>query len=211
MHFNSDDWENGNTDKGLEGAAGSGEGAWRLEFESALDLVVSAYVRTSDGFLTSMHDLVDRDTCAAEEAESGQIAARSSRPFAFRPCGDELRVPFFNPASNTAQVSSLRLVNRGGSDTAVTVFGVDDGGAERGPVSLSLPAGGARTLASLELESGDGDGLSGGLGDGMGKWEVRVFVAGDAAGDVVVMSLLESPTGHLTNLSTWPDGELRLR
>ena len=211
VHFNSDDWEEGGTDKGLEGAAGSGEGAWRLEFESALDLVVSAYVRTSDGFLTSMHDLVDRDTCASEEVEGGQITARSSRPFAFRPCRDERRVPFFNPASNTRQVSSLRLVNRGGSDLAVTVFGVDDEGAERGPVSRSLPAGAARTLTSQELESGDGDGLTGALGDGTGKWELRVFVAGEAAGDVMVMSLLESPTGHLTNLSTWPDGELRLR
>ena len=210
VHFNSDDWEEGGTDKGLEGAAGSGEGAWRLEFESALDLVVSAYVRTS-GFLTSMHDLVDRDTCAAEEVEGGQITARSSRPFAFRPCRDEGRVPFFNPASNTGQVSSLRLVNRSGSDTAVTVFGVDDEGAERGPALLSLSAGAARTLTSQELESGDGDGLTGALGDGTGKWELRVFVAGEAAGDVMVMSLLESPTGHLTNLSTWPDEELRLR
>ena len=210
VHFNSDDWEEGGTDKGLEGAAGAGEGAWRLEFESALDLVVSAYVRTS-GFLTSMHDLVDRDTCAAEEVEGGQITARSSRPFAFRPCRDEGRVPFFNPASNTGQVSSLRLVNRSGSDTAVTVFGVDDEGAERGPALLSLSAGAARTLTSQELESGDGDGLTGALGDGTGKWELRVFVAGEAAGDVMVMSLLESPTGHLTNLSTWPDGELRLR
>ena len=209
VHFNSDDWENGAPDKGLEGAAGAGEGAWRLVFESALDLVVSAYVRTSDGFLTSMHDLLDRDTCAAGEAEGGPIAARSSRPFAFRPCRDERRVPFFNPASNTRQVSSLRLVNPGGSDAAVTIFGVDDEGAERGPTLLSLSAGAARTPTSQELESGDG--LTGALGDGTGKWELRVFLAGEAAGDVMVMSLLECPTGHLTNLSTWPDGELRLR
>ena len=209
VHFNSDDWENGATDKGLEGAAGAGEGAWRLVFDSALDLVVSAYVRTSDGFLTSMHDLLDRDTCAAGEAEGGPIAARSSRPFAFRPCRDERRVPLFNPASNTRQVSSLRLVNPGGSDAAVTIFGVDDEGAERGPTLLSLSAGAARTPTSQELESGDG--LTGALGDGTGKWELRVFLAGEAAGDVMVMSLLESPTGHLTNLSTWPDGELRLR
>ena len=210
VHFNSDDWENGNADKGLEGAAGDGEGAWRLEFESTLDLAVSAYVRTSDGFLTSMHDLVERDTCAVEEVEGGRIAARSERLVAFRPCRDERRVPFFNPASNTRQVSSLRLVNRGDVDAATTIFGVDDDGAERGPALLSLPAGTARTLTSQELESGDGDGLNGALGDGTGKWELRVFVAGEAAGDVMVMSVLESPTGHLTNLSTWPDGELRL-
>ena len=208
-HFNSYDWEFGAPDKGLEGAAGTGEGTWRLEFESTLDLVVSAYVRTSDGFLTSMHDLVDRDTCAAESAESGPVAARSSRPFALRPCRHERRVPFFNPASNTQQVSSLRLVNPGDSETAVKIFGVDDEGAERGPVSLSLPAGTAVTLPSQALESGDG--LVGALGDGTGKWELRVFLSGDATDDVMVMNLLESPTGHLTNLSTWPDADLRLQ
>ena len=211
VHFNSDDWESGNRDKGLEGAAGEGEGAWRLEFESELDLVVSAYVRTSDGFLTSMHDLIERDTCAAEAAESGPVAARSARSFAFRPCRDELRVPLFNPASNALQVSSLRLVNLGDSDAAITILGVDDDGAQRGPARLSLPGGAAWHLTSQQLESGDADGLVGALGDGTGKWELRVHVADKAASDVIVMSLLESPTGHLINLSTWPDDELRLR
>ena len=157
-----------------------------------------------------MHDLVDRDTCAAEEVEGGKVAARSERTFSFRDCAAERRVPFFNPASNVNQVSSLRLVNRGESDAMITIFGIDDDGAERGPVSLSLPAGTARTVTSPALESGDGDGLAGALGDGTGKWELRVFVAGEAASDVMVMNLLESPTGHLTNLSTWPDDELRL-
>ncbi|MCY4057141.1 MAG: leucine-rich repeat domain-containing protein [Gammaproteobacteria bacterium] len=210
VHFNSDDWESGNAEKGLEGAAGTGEGPWRLEFESTWNLAVSAYVRTSDGFLTSMHDLVDRDTCATEDVEGGKIAARSERTFSFRDCREERRVPFFNPASNTRQVSSLRLVNRGESDAAVTIFGVDDDGAERGPATLSLSAGTARALTSLALESGDGEGLAGALGDGTGKWELRVFVAGESPADVMVMNLLESPTGHLTNLSTWPDDELRL-
>ena len=64
-------------------------------------------------------------------------------------------------------------------------------------------------LTSLELESGDADGVTGASGDGTGKWELRVFIADDVASDVMVMSLLENPTGHLTNLSTWPDEELR--
>ncbi|MDE0037172.1 MAG: hypothetical protein OXU77_06350 [Gammaproteobacteria bacterium] len=157
-----------------------------------------------------MHDLVVRDTCATDEVEGGQVAARSERTFSFRDCRHERRVPFFNPASNTRQVSSLRLVNRGESDAAITIFGVDDEGAERGPATLSLSAGTARTLTSLALESGDGEGLAGALGDGTGKWELRIFVAGEAAGYVMVMNLLESPTGHLTNLSTWPAVELRL-
>ena len=210
VHFNSDDWESGNTEKGLEGAAGTGEGPWRLEFESTLDLAVSAYVRTRDGFLTSMHDLVVRHTCATENVEGERVAARSERTFSFLDCRAERRVPFFNPASNTQQVSSLRFINRSESDAAITIFGVDDEGAERGPATLSLSAGTARNLTSQTLESGDGEGLAGALGDGTGKWELRVFVAGEAARDVMVMNLLESPTGHLTNLSTWPDDELRL-
>jgi len=56
-HFNSDDLERGNAGKGLSGAVGSGKGDWRLELTSDLDIEVLAYVRTSDGFLTAMHDV----------------------------------------------------------------------------------------------------------------------------------------------------------
>ena len=69
-------------------------------------------------------------------------------------------------------------------------------------VSLSLPAGAARTLTASELEAGGG-GFAGRLGDGEGKW--RLFVAAD--GPLYAMSLLESPTGHLTNLSRAARGE----
>ena len=217
VHFDSEDWEHG-ADNGLEGAAGAGEGAWRLEFDSSLDLVVSAYVRTSDGFLTSMHDLVDRNTCATPEAGTAGgsqtdhcscfVLPRPSRLWA---CRGAMRVPLFNPARNTRQVSSLRLVNRGGADAVATVYGVDDNGAERGPVFVPLRAGIARKLSSHDLESGEGHDLAGALGRGAGKWELRIVVAGEAADDVMVMNLLESPTGHLTNLSTWPDDSLRLR
>ena len=38
-------------------------------------------------------------------------------------------------------------------------------------------------------------------GDGAGKWRLAVT----SEQPVIVMSLLSSPTGHLTNLSTAPD------
>ena len=60
-HFNSDDLEDGNADKGPTGSTGAGTGAWRLELTSALDIEVLSYVRTADGFLTAMHDVVPRD------------------------------------------------------------------------------------------------------------------------------------------------------
>ena len=55
----------------------------------------------------------------------------------------------------------------------------------------------AITFTAQQLEAGHGD-LDGRLGDGSGKW--RLFV--DAGRPIGVMSLMESPTGHLTNLST---------
>lgn len=81
----------------------------------------------------------------------------------------------------------------------MTITGVDDGGLSPGaPLHLELPAGAARTLTAPELETGDGDGLRGALGTGSGKWELSV----EADRQIHVMSLMRSPTGHLTNLST---------
>ena len=174
VHFNSDDLETGNPDKGLTGATGAGDGDWRLELTSQLDIEVLAYIRTEDGFLTAMHDTV---------------------PVA----GGGHRVAVFNPGSNERQVSRLRLINPGSTPATVTVQGVDDGGDEHGSVELSLAAGSARTVDALELESG-GDDLTGNLGDGEGKWTLAV----DANEPIHAMSLLATPTGHLTNLSTVP-------
>ena len=177
-HFNSGDLENGNAGKGLSGGTGPGEGDWRLELTSDLDIEVLAYVRTADGFLTSMHD--------AAPAE-----------------GSARRLAVFNPGSNTAQVSLLRLANAGSAPAEVTVTGVDDNGLSPGPgASATVPAGGALTFTAAELESGDAPGLEGSLGDGAGKW--RLVVETDAP--VAALGLLSSPSGHLTNLSTAPGG-----
>ena len=171
-HFNSDDLEMGNAAKGLATGTGTGTGDWRLEMTSRLPLEVLAYVRTQDGFLTSMHDTV-------------------------RQPGPRHLVPIFNPASNANQVSSLRITNRRGDDASVAIVGVDDRGRQTTAVRLQLPAGETRTLSSQQLEGGDAA-LEGALGDGRGKW--RLYVWADQP--LAVMSLLESPTGHLTNLST---------
>ena len=181
-HFNSEDLEEGNAAKGLSGGIGTGTGHWRLALSSDLDLEVLGYIRTDDGFVTAMHDLV-------AHTESGH------------------HVVFFNPASNRNQVSRLRLINRGAQSAEVTIEGVDDDGESPGTaVGLSVPARSARTLTAQALESEAARGealrdLSGALGDGDGKWRLRVT----SDRPIVVMSLLSSPTGHLTNLSTAPD------
>ena len=181
VHFNSGDLEQGTATKPLTGAIGDGQGDWRLSLDSDLDIQVMAYARSHPcGFLTSLHDLAP---CAANRC---QIAV-------------------FNPASNDNQRSSLRLVNPSAEAASVTITGVDDAGrSPGGPVRFDLPAGAARTLSAAQLESEDSDGregLLGALGDGAGKWELTVET--DRA--IHAMSLMESPTGHLTNLSTATD------
>ena len=171
VHFNSDDLEHGNPEKGLSSGVGIGVGMWRLELNSDLDIETLSYIRHGDGFLTSAHDLV-----------AGY--------------GGVYRVPFLNPGSNQDQVSRLRLVNPRASATTVSVRGVDDAGLVSPAVEVTVPPLASRSLSASDLESGMG--LPGGLGDGSGKWQLRVV----STRDIRVMSLLESPTGHLTNLST---------
>ena len=178
VSFNSDDLELGNAEKGLTGSTGPGEGDWWLELSGGADIGVGSYVRTGDGFLTSMHDPVP-------EWDGGY------------------RVVFFNPAENPDQVSVLWLVNPGDADAAVTIAGVDDRGVTPGTaVRTTVAAGSSRRLTSTELETGESGAIdSGALGDGKGKWRFRV----DSDQPIRVMSLIENPTGHLTNLSTAPD------
>ena len=106
VHFNSRDLENGNATKGLSGGAGPGEGHWRLELSSGLDIEVLSYVRTADGFLTAMHD--------AALAEEGRH-----------------RVAFFNPGEQpeAGQPAAPREPGRRGGG------GADRGRGRRGRVA----------------------------------------------------------------------------
>ena len=175
VHFNSVDLERGNAAKGLTGGTGAGEGDWRLELNGS-DIEVLAYIRTTgDGFLTAMHDTVPRE-------------------------GRRHRVATFNPASNVDQASRLRLVNAGEEAAEVDITGIDDAGRiSGGSATVTVRAGASSTLSAQALEAG-GEGFVGELGDGAGKWRLRV----DSDLPITVMSLLASPTGHLTNLSTAP-------
>ena len=90
----------------------------------------------------------------------------------------------------------LRLINRSGRTITATVRGTDDQGvAGYRPVTVSLRPNGARTLSAKDLENG-------GLGDGSGKWRLLVT----APETIVVMSLMSTKVGYLTNLSSAPEG-----
>ena len=172
--FNSRDLEEGSSRVGLSAGVGDGTGDWRLELRTTLDIEPLAYVRTADGFLTSMHDLASEET-----------------PMRYR-------VPIFNPGSNRSLVSSLRLINPGDDAAEVVISAVDARGnpAPGGNARLSLPAGTARTLTAQHLEEGTSE-LTGGLGDGEGKWQLSVT----SSVPLQVLSLMQTRSGHLTNLS----------
>ena len=175
VHVNSGDVADGNADKGLWGGAGPAQGTWRLDLSSVPGVEILSYLRTSDGLLASMHDVA--------------------------PSTDNVHsVAIFNPSSNTAQKSLLRLANRSPAVAVATIRGIDDRGAPGGEVSASIPANGSVTINAHELESGAAPALAGALGEGMGKWRLEI----ESASRIHAMSLLSSPTGHLTNLSSVP-------
>lgn len=171
--FDADDLELGNTETGLSSGVGAGEGDWRLAFSSDLDIEVLAFILTEDGFLTPMHATVPA-------------------------VGHRHRVAVFNPGSNRAQLSRLRLENPGSAPAMVSIAGIDSRGTSPGSgIELSLDAGQTRTLTALELETGSLD-FDGNIGDGEGKWQLIV----ESDTPISVMNLMENPTGHLTNLSS---------
>ena len=148
---------------------------------------------------------------------AGTTQAQPQAPYNLRACSDipqlgrparrpsDLHVAIFNPARDLAQRSTLRLINAN-EDTfpadaphwawptetfSTSIWGIDDAGALR-VVDVSIPAGAATaTAAQLERFA---------LGDGIGKWRLIV----PAGRSLEAMSLLESPDGHLTNLSSVP-------
>ena len=174
-HINSNDLERGNAEKGLSGGVGAGQGQWRLELATDLDILARSYVRTDDGFVTRLHGtstLENDNTCV---------------------------VDFFNPSSNHNQVSELRLANPSDRDAQVVVAGMDDQGqdAPDGEVHLTLPARETHAITAYDLEAGAGT-VFGRLGDGVGKW--RLSLSSDRP--IEITNLLHSPTGYVTVAST---------
>ena len=145
--FNSDDLELGNASKGL--ATGIGmpmSGDWRLRLSAGFGFDVNSYVRTQDGFVTSLDS-----TLKAGRVQVSEIS-------------------FFNPASNQRQRSWMRIVNdnEGEGETArVTIRGVDDAG-KRGQSAFSV------SVPPLNAVSVDARDLEAVFGDGSGKWRLDV-------------------------------------
>ena len=168
--------ENGSSAHGLSGGIGNGSGHWRVELRSELEIDALAFIRTPDGLQTSMH-------LAAQESSAGSM---------------RYYVPMFNPANVPAFSSWLRVANPNSESVNVTITGWDARGnpAPGGSVRLTLSGLAARMVSAEHLEGGHGS-LSGRLGDGQGKW--RLQVSGNRP--LQVMSLMQTPSGHLSNVS----------
>ena len=179
VEFNSTDLEQGDADRGLTGltATGVDQGNWRLLLTSDLDIRAYAYVEASDGLFGSFH----------ERAGSAMADAQPMH-----------EVLLFNGASHQDGTSRLRLINGTGTQANVYIRGLDDSGNSGVAVArLAIPAGATRELTASDLETGEADGLSGALGDGDGKWRLRV----ESDVRIEVMNLFETASGHLSNLS----------
>ena len=160
--------ESGDASLGLA-ATGPGEGDWRLELTTELDIEARSYAR-SEGFVTALHDAA--------------------------PLSGEVELPFFNPGG-AARRSVLRLANAGGEPATVSVRGVDDAGVSGGPATVELGPWEARSYAASELESGSAAGLTGSLGDGDGRWRLRLEAE---RGTAYVTNLLLDGSGVLSSV-----------
>ncbi len=172
VHFNSTDLQNGNPRKGLSGGVGTGVGDWRLE------------IRTSLPELQVYSYIRNAAGFVTSMHDSAPTAAGA------------LRVAFFNPGSNQTQRSVLRLVNFGAAPAAVTLTGMDDDGEPGGEAVVRVPARGARRVGADALEVGTD--ITGALGHGRGKWRLTA----SSNQPIAAMSLLASPNGPMTNLSS---------
>ena len=149
VDLESNDLELGNVDKGLTGSTGAGQGDWRLELASDLDIEVLAYVSATDGSLTAVHDTVPRS-------------------------GGRHRVAMFG--TDQTATSLLRLVNLGEKDAQIAITGVDMNGRSTTEIRIALAAGAVRMLAAEELNLGAA-GLAE-SGDGIGAWRLTVRADG---------------------------------
>ena len=149
--FDSTDLEHGNSEKGLEGSTGSGEGDWWLELTSESDIEVLSYVDTTTGPLSAVRGAAGVETDAGMRYEAVLLSGAAGE---------------------------LRLLNAGGETVAVRVSGTDDAGAPGGAAELTLAPWASRTLTREALEEGEAE-LRGALGSGTGGWRLSVEADGE--------------------------------
>ena len=167
------DLENGNTSLGLTGIE-SGQGAWRLELTTDLELEILSYVVGTNGQVNPLQiPVFDTD--------------------------GRFRISFARP-TDTSSEQFLRLINRSrDGDVFVTVNGRDATGQVHDPVVVPIDPQGARQIAISDLESG-GDDIIGSLGSSNDAWTLEIT----ADGPIHAMAYAQDSGDAITNLSISP-------
>ncbi|MBO6656089.1 MAG: DUF1588 domain-containing protein [Pseudomonadales bacterium] len=175
QQLNSSDIEAGNTDKGLSGSLGEGDGNWRLVVSSDLEMDVMSIIRLPGGYLSNLSAIAPGE-------------------------GNSRKLTLVEPADQTSRNSSLRIMNTSNNVATVTISATDDDGAPApgGDVTMTLSPNQTQHVSIADLESGNiNAGISGMLGDGNGRWRMTV-----ASTDTLeVMSLVETTDNLMANIS----------
>lgn len=137
--------------------------------------------------------VVTRDSTEADN--SGSAVAK---PMVYN--GPVIEVDAFNPASNTAQLSYLRISNTSGLAGKASISRVCDDGTTKGSTSLSIAAGATVALTAEQLENG-GNGIATGFGACPAGQKARLTVTGEFNGMKVQNFLRNSSTIINTNVN----------
>lgn len=108
---------------------------------------------------------------------TGESTSGTAQAMAMQYNGPVAYVDHFNPASNAAQQSYLRITNTSGTAGAVNITGVCDNGiGGEAPVTVQLAAQNSIQLNSQDIENGNASkGVVGGLGScGGGKHRLTI-------------------------------------
>ena len=174
--FNSNDLELGNSNIGLSGSTGSGQGAWYLTLTSELEFDVFSYIVSNGEYIVPVHEI------APEYKNIHKVA-------------------LFSPSSDASENSLLRIINPSNNDVLVEISGTDDWGwatSSTHSVHLTVPAQNAVELTATELETGEAESIqSGALGYSQGLW--RLTLSSDYP--IKVFSFCENSDGVFSNVS----------
>ena len=167
----------------LEDIVGTGEGFWRLEISTNLDIRAQAFMRFVDNNLAPMHDVIP-------------IYSKTESHYWYH-------ANKFFPAKHATHVSWLRLINPTASSLRVDMVSAPDRGGDyssfdRGrSVWIRLRPHESRWLSSEHFEEGKP-----GLGGSLGALTQGHHLFIRSRKPLWAMNLMRNPTGRFFNLST---------
>ena len=105
-------------------------------------------------------------------------------------------LPFVTPASNTAQRTLVRIVNRSNRAGPVVIHAIDDTGERFGPAQLRIGARQTKHITSRQLESGAGLNGGRGVGNGTGNWRLEL----ETRLDIAPLAYITGADGFITTM-----------